>query len=613
MAKANSKLTNGLRIPAVGYIRMSTGRQEHSPERQRKEIEILADREGYRIIKWYEDHGLTGTESANRPEFQQLLRDAQSGRFEAILLYEQSRFSREDIFDVMLHWRLLREAGVDIVTCQRGRLCFDDLGGILTAIIDQHGAREESVKLAARVVSGQRMRASQGKRIGGTVFGYDRNYYDEKGDLIRRVHFRENFKKPPTWRSEMIPSNDVDAVESLQWAFEAIRDGHSIGHVTNGLNDRGMTTTYGNKFSFSATKGMLQNPAYAGILRVGKYSHGKFCQIADQGLIVVEDAHDALVPREVFDDVQAILKRRKGHHERSAPGTYLLGALVKCMHCGFNMYGARRKSRKESTPNSFYQCPPSGMMSQYDPDCPHPAVRVDRLEVAVLKAIREHVLQSGVSDRIKDAIVRAKSKNTKKATNDEKRLIAVRQKIERGTENLALASREDFAAISKLVMKWREEEAELADRIERRHSEIEPLPEALDVISRCSEISDQLDLADRVKLAHAVKQTVVSVTIGARQVTTGIIEHREYFGEMLLHETICKKPIEISDREIGYRKIWREIADLAREAGRPLHLADFAKHIGTKDMSRASHNVRRAVASGLIRKIGSYGGWVAVE
>jgi hypothetical protein len=53
--------------PAVGYTRMSTDRQENSPDRQRREIKALADREGYRITKWYEDHGLTGTESANRP------------------------------------------------------------------------------------------------------------------------------------------------------------------------------------------------------------------------------------------------------------------------------------------------------------------------------------------------------------------------------------------------------------------------------------------------------------------------------------------------------------------------------------------------------------------
>ena len=52
-------------VPAVGYIRMSTDRQENSPERQRAEINKLAERQGYRIVKWYEDHGLTGTESAN--------------------------------------------------------------------------------------------------------------------------------------------------------------------------------------------------------------------------------------------------------------------------------------------------------------------------------------------------------------------------------------------------------------------------------------------------------------------------------------------------------------------------------------------------------------------
>ena len=53
--------------PAVGYIRMSTDRQVNSPDRQRREINGLAEREGYRITKWDEDHGLTGTESATDP------------------------------------------------------------------------------------------------------------------------------------------------------------------------------------------------------------------------------------------------------------------------------------------------------------------------------------------------------------------------------------------------------------------------------------------------------------------------------------------------------------------------------------------------------------------
>jgi len=613
MAKSNSTPANGARIAAVGYIRMSTDRQEHSPERQRKEIQQLADREGYRIIKWYEDHGLTGTESANRPEFQQLLHDAERKRFQAILLHEQSRFSREDIFDVMLHWRLLRQAGVEIVTCQRGRLRFDDLGGIITAIIDQHGAREESAKLASRVVSGQRLRASQGKRIGGIVFAYDREVYDEQGKFIRRVHFRERFRKPPAWTTKLVPSEDTDAVEGLQWSFEAIRQGYSALHVVRGLNERGLKTTYGNRFTYSCVAGMLRNPAYVGILRAGKYSKGKFCRVDDEGLIVVEDAHEPLVSRAVFDEVQTILARRKRHHERARPGTYLLSGLVTCAHCGNPVYAVRRTGRDGRKPQTFYQCGLDRQNPRYKTECPHPAVRLDRLEPFVLDTLRQYVLEAGAAERVKDAILRAKSRHMKLASTDEKRLHAVRQKIERGTENLALADRQDFAAISQLLVKWREEEAVLVDRIERHSRALEPLPEALEVIAEFGDLRQKLKLADRVKLAHAVKQTVVSITIGIRQTTTGNLSHPEHFGELQLHAALRTKPIPIPDTAIGCRKIWRELADLVRQSDRPLHLRDFCEYLGTSDQSHAAYHVRRAEQAGVIRKIGSYGGWVAVR
>jgi DNA invertase Pin-like site-specific DNA recombinase len=94
---------------------MSTDKQEDSPARQRRDIEEMAKRHGYRILTWYEDHGLTGTESANRPEFKRLLENAKGGKFQAVLLSEQSRMSREDIFDVMIHCRVLLH-GSDIAS-----------------------------------------------------------------------------------------------------------------------------------------------------------------------------------------------------------------------------------------------------------------------------------------------------------------------------------------------------------------------------------------------------------------------------------------------------------------------------------------------------------------
>lgn len=209
--------------PAVGYIHMSTDGQEDSPARQRRDIEEMSKRHGYHIIAWYEDHGLTGTASASRPEFKRLLENAKVGKFQAVLLSEQSRMSRKDNFKVMIHWRLLRDAGIKIVTCQRGELDFNNLGGVIIAIVDQYGAREESVKLAQRVASGQRLKARQSQRIGGIVFGYDRELVEDTGKVVKRVHFNERFRKPIKCKTRLVPTEDrVTPVDAL--AAAGVRD-----------------------------------------------------------------------------------------------------------------------------------------------------------------------------------------------------------------------------------------------------------------------------------------------------------------------------------------------------------------------------------------------------
>ncbi len=141
-------------------------------------------------------------------------------------------------------------------------------------------------------------------------------------------------------------------------------------------------------------------------------------------------------------------------------------------------------------------------------------------------------MQTKAADQIKDAIRRAKTKRTKQATGDERKLATVRQKIERGTENLALAERENFAAISKLLSQWRDEESAILARIENKAVELAPLPEAIEVIAHLGETFANLKSADRVKLANAIRLTVRSITIGARNAKTVEIQHPEIFGEL---------------------------------------------------------------------------------
>ena len=272
--------------------------------------------------------------------------------------------------------------------------------------------------------------------------------------------------------------------------------------------------------------------------------------------------------------------------------------------------GTPRKER-------YYFCTPNKLNPKVDPNCPHPSVRIEKIEEFVLDAIRTHLLDKGVQGSIRDAIVRARSKNATQTSQDEKRLREIRRKIERGTENLALAGKQDFAAISKLLTKWREEEAEIVGRIERRRGELEPLPEALKIIRQLGFVKGRLQDADRVKLQYALRQTIASIRIGTRMATTGDVTCREHFGELRFHEALLPgKVIAIPDEAIGQRKIWREIGELCpagRPAAAPEGLLPAHRHEGhvACRSPRASSGAGRADAEDRLgRRVGGDGvGW----
>jgi len=328
-------------------------------------------------------------------------------------------------------------------------------------------------------------------------------------------------------------------------------------------------------------------------------------------LIVVENAHEAIVTPELFEEVQRILKSRSKRHDR-VPGRHILSGLVTCEHCQRRMSGVFRKDYGKREAGCFYFCDPHQHKRGYDPKCPHPAVRAERLEAFVLEAIRQHLLDAGAEERIRAEIVKSKSRAKPQATQDERRLAEVRRKIERGIENLALAEGDNFAGISKLLEQWRNEEARLIEQIEIRKDELKPLPEALAVIAKFAEYRDQLDKADRATLANALRVTVASIRIRVTATKTGGIEHNEHQGELLFHPGFgVKKPVAIPDEAIGMRKIWREIAALAKTTRQPIRLADVMRHIDTKDASLASYHIRRAIQAGVLKKVANNGGWIA--
>lgn len=591
------------RKPAVGYIRMSTDQQQDSPARQRHDIEALAQRQGFRIIRWYEDHGQTGTESSKRREFQKLLADAKAGTFQAVLLSEQSRLSREDIFDAMQHWRQFRDAGVSIITCQRGELKFDNLGGVITAIVDQYGAREESIRLADRVVSGKRLAIRNGQRQAAGLLGYDREILDEMKQVVRRVPCGQTFIKPHQWSSRLVPAADPKPVEAVRLMFEWVGDGWTYGRVAKELNRRGYRTLYGNRFNGNKVRLTVTNPSYRGDLVVGRFKpRGKFRTLHGEGL-VCENAHEGLVSRELFARVQQVVRTRKTGPRSTRPGNYLLTGLVYLADHGWRLQGKRGKR------HSYYGV--NGRVTQEHPEiADFPSFRADIIEAGVLAKLRTYL-----ADERNQRIIRSElAKRTRKARSNvaglEKSLAEVRAKIERGTENLALANPADVPGISRLLGQWRDDEARIREQLQQARGEGTPTPEVLEIMTRLDHLLERISEADRDKLAFAIRQTVKRITLrrtvigpGRTCVWDGAIELRDDLG--------FAATIPLGDEDIPSPGLFRDVVRFLRERGEPALVREIAEHLGCH-RANAVRLLKVAVAAGKVKKAGFRQGYAAL-
>jgi len=107
----------GTRKNAVLCLRRSTENQEQSIDDQRRVITAYAKQEGYTVLREYVDDAISGADTAKRDAFHQMIEDASSGDFRTVLVYDVSRFSRDDP-DEAGYWRhKLRRRGVEVVYC----------------------------------------------------------------------------------------------------------------------------------------------------------------------------------------------------------------------------------------------------------------------------------------------------------------------------------------------------------------------------------------------------------------------------------------------------------------------------------------------------------------
>src|SRR5258708_7533879 len=177
---------------AVVYARYSSDLQrEASIDDQLEVCRRLLDREGWQLTKVYADRAISGA-SRNRPEYQQLLADADRDRFDVVVCEALDRLGRKltDIAD--LHDRLTFR-GIKLFAVNTGEITQLHVG--LLGTMSQLYLSD----LRDKVRRGLLGRVLQGRLAGGLAYGYDVVEDDDPPGRrrLRRLHETEPGAAPP--------------------------------------------------------------------------------------------------------------------------------------------------------------------------------------------------------------------------------------------------------------------------------------------------------------------------------------------------------------------------------------------------------------------------------
>jgi DNA invertase Pin-like site-specific DNA recombinase len=150
---------------AVIYARYSSDNQrEASIEDQVEICRRYIDRQGWTLIKTYEDRALSGA-SDQRPAYQQMLADAEAGRFEVVVTEALDRLGRR-LSDVARLYDHLEFRGIMLHAVNIGQVSTMHVGLLGTM------AQLYLSDLKEKTRRGQLGRALAGKITGGKAYGY---------------------------------------------------------------------------------------------------------------------------------------------------------------------------------------------------------------------------------------------------------------------------------------------------------------------------------------------------------------------------------------------------------------------------------------------------------
>jgi DNA invertase Pin-like site-specific DNA recombinase len=276
------------------YARVSTDKDEQLNSLSNQTFyfeDYIKSNKNWKFINGYIDEGLSGTTTAKRLGFLQMIKDGKAGKFDLIITKEISRFAR-DTLDSIKYTRELLDCGVGVFF-QSDNINTLTPDAELRLTIMASLAQDESRKLSERLRFGYKRSIEQGRVLGqNNMLGY------HKADGVLTI-------------------NEEQAV-IVRRIFELYNEGKiGLRRIARQLEDEGMLSPFtGKMLSPETIKSVITNPKYKGFYCSGKtysidYRNKKqIRKDSSEWNVYKDDRIPAIVSEEVWDRANVLYQER---------------------------------------------------------------------------------------------------------------------------------------------------------------------------------------------------------------------------------------------------------------------------------------------------------------
>ena len=457
------------------YMRLSRDDEKYgdsvSIETQRTILRQFASDNNLHVVDEYVDDGWSGT-NFERPDFKRMMDDVEAGKINCIVTKDLSRFGREHVMmdyylEFMFPEKHIRYIAVtENEDTEKGLSDFVPFKNLFNEWFAKDTSRKVKAALRAKHAAGERTATYAPLGYKKDPDAKNKIVIDEETrwvvekifDLaahgcgaakIARVLYDEKVPTPAYWHYMRQGKFDyvfADAPEDKAYSW-------TIPIIRNILKDE---TYIGNTIHYKQS--------------TVSYKNKKIVQRPEEEWVRIENTHEPIISRDVFDQVQEQSATRRRMQKDAT--TQIFAGLLKCADCGWSMTFGRNANA--NNPFGYYVCGRNRAYRYKDGECTRHYLRYDVLYAYVLERIQhwakraktdenrllEDLLKSG--DRERAAAVKKQTAELKKA---EKRKAELDNMFAKMYEDWA-ASRITENNFNMLSQRYQKEQEEQEQKIQ---------------------------------------------------------------------------------------------------------------------------------------------------